>query len=164
MRARSCRHQQRSAKIRKRRESQWRMCSLDAITVGTWVVHRESCWGAQGTEENRCPEVAPGNPEWGDWWRCAFSDTLACLPYVTRAWPRTRGHIQPKAIGTVSQQSGPGWGGGVLGGTWEAPALMLQHAAESGGGQRMQPCLPRAFSSHTYLWEKFMVKPAKLLT
>lgn len=25
--------------------------------------HRESCWGAQGTEEKRCPEVAPGNPE-----------------------------------------------------------------------------------------------------
>lgn len=53
---------------------------------------------------------------------------------------------------------------GVLRGTWEAPALMLQQAAESGGGQRMQPCLPRAFSGHTYLWEKFMVKPAKLLT
>lgn len=91
------------------------MCSLDAITVGTWVVHTESCWGAQGTEENRCPEVAPGNPEWGDWWRCAFSDTLACLPYVRRAWPRTSGHIEPKAVGTVRQQSSPGWGGGC----WE---------------------------------------------
>lgn len=92
------------------------MHSLDAITVGTWVVHRESCWGAQGTEENRCPEVAPGNPEWGDWWKCMFSDTLACLPYVRRAWPRTRGHIQTKAVGTASQQSGPGV---RRGGCWE---------------------------------------------
>lgn len=58
----------------------------------------------------------------------------------------------------------PRVGRGVLGGTWEGPALMLQQAAESGGGQRMRPCLPRAFSGHTYLWEKFMVKPAKLLT
>lgn len=40
---------------------------LSCSTVGTWAVHSESCWGAQGTEEKRCPEIVPGNPEWGDW-------------------------------------------------------------------------------------------------
>lgn len=65
---------------------------LRCSAVGTWAVHRESCWGAQRTEEKKCPEIAPGNPEWGDWWRCAFSDTLACLPYERRAWPRARSH------------------------------------------------------------------------
>lgn len=120
-----------------------------------------------GSPRDRREQVSRSSP-WESrvrgWWRCAFLDTLACLPYMRRAWPRTRGHIEPKAVGTVRQYSSPGWGGGALGGTWEAPALMLQQAAESGGGQRMQPCLPRAFSGHTYLWEKFMVKPARLLT
>lgn len=122
---------------------------------------REPFWGAQGTEDDKCSERALGNRV----------RRLVAVFVLRHSRPFSLVWSEPHCGPEVTfQQELPANGNARVWrkrASWEGMGSTCHDAsapAESGGEQGRQPCFPCAFSCHTYLWGKVMVRLAKPFT